>query len=498
MITIGIDCGTQSTKVVALDWETGSVLAAGGDSYGFVTGLEAGAMEQDPAWWTSAADKGMREVITTLGARKTEIAAIGVSGQQHGFVPVDRVGNVIRPAKLWCDTSTTEECEEITAAMGGEEAVVREVGNSMRTGYTAPKVRWLAKNEPANWEKTAAILLPHDYLNFWLSGEQRMEFGDASGTALMDVTQRKWSQSACQATGPGTADKLPPVGSSASPVGRLRESLRQAWGLESAPLISAGGGDNMMAAIGTGNVKRGAVTASLGTSGTLFAFSDRPVVDPAGEVAAFCDSTDHWLPLVCTMNLTLVSEHIRGLFAWSHEEMDASMLRIPAGCDGLTMLPYLTGERTPDLPAARGFLAGLTLSNFSPGHMARCAVESVILGLAYGLQRFRDLGVPVSVIRLTGGASQSPVWRQICADAFGVPTVGLDSAKGAALGAAIQSGWSWSLERGEKSCLGEHCDRLVGAQDAGRNEPGPDADVYAGLLRKSGQLRSVLREGGFL
>ena len=204
MITLGIDCGTQSTKAVALDWETGEVLAAAAHPHSFVEGLPEGAMEQEPSQWTAAAENSLRAVLGNLGSRNNEVRAVGVSGQQHGLVALDAGGRPLRPAKLWCDTSTTAECEKITTALGGAQNVVQLVGNSMRTGYTAPKIRWLADHEPLNYEKSAAFLLPHDYLNFWLTGEKRMEYGDASGTALMDVRARKWSEKACAAVAPAS------------------------------------------------------------------------------------------------------------------------------------------------------------------------------------------------------------------------------------------------------------------------------------------------------
>ena len=497
MILLGIDCGTQSTKVVAMDWETGDILASGGGAYGFVEGLPEGAMEQDPAWWVAAAEKGVREVLSILGPRKAEIAGIGVSGQQHGLVVIDQNGKVLRPAKLWCDTSTTSECREITSALGGDAGALSFVGNTIRTGYTAPKILWLAHHEPEIWDQTATVLLPHDYLNFWLTGEKRMEYGDASGTALLDIVTRTWSDRAVEVNANGLFERLPPVGPSSEPCGVLRDSLCQAWGLSKAPLVSSGGGDNMMAAIGTGNVQVGEVTASLGTSGTLFAFSDMPVTDPYGEVAAFCDSTDHWLPLICTMNLTLISEHVRKLFGWSYDEMDAVVSAEKPG--SLVFLPYLTGERTPDLPAARGVLANISLNNFTAGGLARAAVESVILGLGYGLNRFHELGVPVSSIRLTGGASSSPVWRQLCADIFGVPTIALDSAKGAASGAAIQAGWTVLRSEGSRHDLPEICQRLVTFDDSTRCEPNLTlTDHYAEAMVKSNELRAALTSTPFL
>lgn len=499
MITLGIDCGTQSTKVVALDWDTGEIPASASQSYGFVEGLSEGAMEQEPHWWVSAADQSVRRVIGILGERSDGIRAIGVSGQQHGLVAVGEGGEPIRPAKLWCDTSTARECEEITEALGGVTRVVDLVGNSIRTGYTAPKIRWLEKTEPENYARTRTFLLPHDYLNFWLSGEARMEYGDASGTALMDVVDRKWCEEACEATAGDLYAKLPPLGSSVQPVGTLKKSLATEWGLRHDVLVSAGGGDNMMAAIGTANVARGSVTASLGTSGTLFAFSEDPVVDPLGEIAGFCDSTDHWLPLVCTMNVTLVTEHFRKMFGMDFPAFDRAIEAAPAGAAGLTLLPYLVGERTPDLPRAKGAMAGIQLANFTPGNLIRAAVEAVTLGLAYGLERLRALGVPVTFIRLTGGGSNSAPWRQICADVFGVPVSGLDSDAGAALGAAIQAGWTHLNHHGTQTCLADCCDRLVKPDESQCAVPvASHVSVYRELLDRSMRLREALESAHFL
>jgi xylulokinase len=414
-----------------------------------------------------------------------------VSGQQHGLVPLDREGRVVRAAKLWCDTSTAAQCEEVTRHFGGAGEIIRRTGNAMLPGYTAPKILWLRQNEPENWEKTATVLLPHDYLNFWLTGRAGMEFGDASGTALLDIAKREWDADIVAFIAPGLADKLPPLQPSSRPAGTLRKELAAEWGLPQEVAISAGGGDNMMGAIGTGNIRPGVVTASLGTSGTLYAFSESPVTDPGGEVAGFCDSTDHWLPLVCTMNLTLITEHVRNLFSWDFADLDNALESVPAGADGLLMLPYLAGERTPNLPHGTGVLHGLTIANFTPAHLARAASEAVTMGLGYGLSRFRELGVKPSEIRLTGGGSNSRVWRRICADVFGVPVVCLRSGEGAGLGAALQAGWTFGGSKG----LDGICSRIVELDESTRVEPDVDKTrIYAGLLEKSRLLRETLHE----
>ena len=487
MITLGIDCGTQSLKTVALDSASGKVLASASKSYGLVEGLPAGHLEQDPAIWWDAVLETVGHVISQLGARRSEISGIGVSGQQHGFVPLDANHQVIRPAKLWCDTSTVPQCDEIRAKLGGRDKVVALIGNDILPGFTAPKILWLKQNEPQNFARLAHVALPHDFLNLRLTGTLRMEFGDASGSALLDVRSRQWSRELCAAIDENLLAKLPPVGSSREPVGSLLPELAAKWGLSLNVVVSAGGGDNMMAAIGTGNVTPGGVTASLGTSGTIFACTASPVVDPEGEIAAFCDSNDHWLPLLCTMNVTVATEAFRSLFGWDHERMEREIAAIPAGSEGLTFLPYLQGERTPNLPNGCGVLHGMTTSNITPAHLARAAMEGVTLGMAYGLRRMKSLGLKPTEIRLTGGGSRSAVWRQMLADIFGYPVVTMESSEGAALGAAIQA-----LASADKSRTLEEWAISCSPVAAGsRLEPRSDFN-YSERLAKQNTLRQQL------
>ena len=499
MITLGIDSGTQSTKTIALDLETGEILASAQQAYGFVEAQGEGAMEQDPAVWINAVERTISQVLEQLGNRRSEVTGIGVSGQQHGLVLLDAANAVVRPAKLWCDTSTTAQCAELTRTLGGEARVVELTGNAMLTGYTAPKILWVRQNEPQNWAETASVLLPHDYINWWLTGVKSMEFGDASGTALLDVKTRSWSQPVLDAVAPGLGEKLPPLRHSSEPAGMLREELCSKWHLSSSVTISSGGGDNMMGAIGTGNVRPGIMTASLGTSGTLYAFSPSPVIDPKGEVAAFCDSTGSWMPLACTMNVTLVTELTRELFeGWSHDRYAEEAATVPAGSDGLLLLPYLAGERTPNLPRGSGVLCGITVKNLTAAHLARASMEGVTLGLAYGLERFRALGVKPTEIRITGGGTKSTFWRQLCADVFGVPTVCLTSSEGAALGAAVQAAWAAGEDHSE-AALHALCNRLVTLDESTRCLPDPkNSATYAELLDRANRLRSALTSAKLL
>jgi xylulokinase len=486
MLTLGIDCGTQSLKTLVLDGDSGEVLASASRPYGLVEGLPPGHLEQDPAIWWEALEETVCEVLSALGERRRDVAAMGVSGQQHGFVPLDAGGGVIRAAKLWCDTSTAAQCDELRAALGGREAVIALAGNDILPGFTAPKILWLKQSEPENFGRLARVALPHDFLNLRLNGTLRMEFGDASGTALLDVRRRVWCEEICQAIDPRLTAMLPEVGSSREPCGLLRPELAGAWGLGDV-VVSAGGGDNMMAAIGTGNVEPGGVTASLGTSGTIFACAAGPVVDPQGEIASFCSSNDLWLPLLCTMNVTVATELFRHLFGWDHARMEQEIESVPSGADGLAFLPYLHGERTPNLPDGCGVMHGMNTANTTPAHLARAAMEGVTLGMAYGLRRMEELGVKPQTIRLTGGGSRSRVWRQMCADLFGCPVIALTNSEGAALGAALQA--LAAVETSESLfALWKRTERGPASEVI---QPSPDID-RDGLLRRHEDLQRLI------
>jgi D-xylulose kinase len=470
-LIIGIDSGTQSTKVLVVDARHGKVLGQSARAYELIPGLPAGAKEQHPKTWRDAAAQAVKAALKSAGAAPEEVAAIGVSGQQHGFVPLDKAGEVIRPAKLWCDTSTAAECEIITRKLGGLDGAIAELGNAVLPGFTAPKILWLKRHEPKNFARLATVLLPHDYLNFWLTGNRVMEHGDASGTALLDVKTRAWSQPTLRAIDARLADALPPLIRSDEPAGVLLPATAKELGLKPGVLVSAGGGDNMMGAIGTGNTRAGVVTASFGTSGTIYACSEKPVIDPRGEIAAFCDSTNRWLPLLCTMNVTVATEMVREHFGWTHDRFAADAAKAQPGCGGLFLLPYLEGERTPNVPDGTGVWFGANPATFNASNFARAAMEGVTLGMNYGLRRLRGLGVKPRQIRATGGGAKSKFWRQIMADIFEAEVVTLKESEGAAYGAALQALWCWRLQRGEKVSISQITDEFVELNSAETTEP---------------------------
>jgi xylulokinase len=367
--------------------------------------------------------------------------------------------------------------------------VIRKTGLPFLPGYTAPKVLWLKRREPENFRRLRHILLPHDYLNFHLTGNYFMEAGDASGTGFLDVRKRAWSQAAMAAVDARVASCLPALSESHEACGTLRPEIAVRYGFPSGTIVSAGGGDNMMGAIGTGNVVPGAVTASFGTSGTIYAYARKPVVDPTGEIAAFCSSTGGWLPLLCTMNVTGVTEQVRSLFGWDLADLEREAASAPAGSDGLTMLPYLDGERTPNLPKGTGVYFGLDRRTLARGHLARAAIEGTTLGMNYGLRRLAALGVKAKEIRLTGGGARSGLWRQVAADVFGVPVVAMAQDESAALGGALQAAWCDSPGRGSAAALAALCGRSVSLDEATRCSPDP---ARASLYRKRQQVQDSL------
>lgn len=442
MVTLGIDSGTQSTKAILFDLKRSRVIGSGTSPHRLLPNRNPSVKEQHPAEWIRALCLSVRKALAAapIGTAR-RVSAIGVSGQQHGFVPLDAKDQVIRPAKLWCDTSTAQEAELLIRKNGGLTGLLGKTGNGLPPGFTASKVFWLKKHEPGNFARLATILLPHDYLNFWLTGEKSMESGDASGTGFFDIRRRTWSDSVLGSIDPKVLSCLPRLNSAAALAGILSSSSAKVLGLSAGLPVGPGGGDNMMGAIGTGNVRPGVVTLSLGTSGTIYAYSDRPVIDPRGEVAGFCDSTGGWLPLVCTMNVTIATEAMGRALGLSHREWTRQASLVPAGSAGLKFIPYLQGERTPNLPHATASYTGLHLANFTAGHLARATLEGISEGLNYGFQRLRFLGIRPREIRLTGGGARNPLWRLILARTLAVPVIKVASDEGAALGAALQAAW---------------------------------------------------------
>ena len=477
-VYLGIDAGTQSLKLLAYDAYEKSILHVCAAPLDLIS-RDDGSREQIAQWWLDALRKCMDELPADIKAR---VRGIGVSGQQHGFVPLNKAGEVIAPVKLWCDTSTIAECEEITERFGGVDRCIDAVGNPIMPGYTAPKVLWLKKNKSEVYAELAHILLPHDYLNFHLTGKIFTEYGDASGTGYLNILRREYDREMLAAIDPerDLLPLLPPLLEANATV-PLGTKAAQAYGLPPGIKVSTGGGDNMMAAYGTGSITPGVLTLSLGTSGTVFAHSDQPAIDPDGDLAAFCSSSGGWLPLLCTMNCTVATELTRQSLGKSIAECEQLLEQSAPGAGGLQSLPFYNGERIPNLPQARASLHSMTDSNMTPANLYRAAMEGATFTLRRGLDAFTRAGQQFTAIRLTGGGAKSPHWRQMVADIFNLPVEVPAQQEGAAFGAAMQALWACTGSGNLPELIEDH---LAVDESLGCKPDSENVSVYARLYRK--------------
>ncbi|GHJ51949.1 xylulokinase [Nonomuraea sp. TT08I-71] len=449
-LVAGVDSSTQSCKVVVRDAETGALVRQGRAPHPEGT-------EVDPhAWWDA-----LRAAVAEAGGL-ADVAAVAVGGQQHGMVCLDEAGQVVRPALLWNDTRSADAGRELVEEAGGGEAGRRfwadATGAVPVASFTATKLRWLARHEPANAERVAAVCLPHDWLTWRLAGAPglaalRTDRGDASGTGYwsprtgeyrLDLLERAF----------GRRLRVPVVLGPAEVAGHLDPAaLGGGSGAADGVLLGPGTGDNAAAALGAG-AGPGDVVVSIGTSGTVFAVADTPAADPTGAVAGFADATGRFLPLVCTLNAARVLDAAATLLGVDLATLSELALAAPAGADGLVMVPYLEGERTPDRPTATGALHGLTLGTSTPAHLARAAVEGMLCALADGLDALTAQGARADRIILVGGGARSAAVRRIAPQVFGRPVVVPPPGEYVADGAARQAAWvalggaappSWSV-----------------------------------------------------
>ena len=468
----GVDCGTQGTKALLVSGD-GAVLGRGYARHQLIERAN-GAREQEPAWWVDALRASVTQAMAGWDG-VTPIRALGVSGQQHGLVVLDEQYEVIRPAKLWNDTETAPQNAELVERLGGADEFFARFGILPLTGYTVSKLLWIKQSEPDNFARIRHILLPHEYLNFWLTGEVKAEPGDASGTGFFDVRTRTWCREVLDAIDGGTGQlysALPALLDSSQFVGNLRAEVALELGLTTACRVSAGGGDNMMGAIGTGNVREGVVTLSLGTSSTVFSYSEKPAHDVTGNVAPFCSSSGGWLPLVCTMNATNVVTGTVELLGKTVADIEDALETTEPGADGLVMLPFLNGERTPDLPGARGSLHGISANNFTPAHLIRAAVEGVSFGILNGLDLVMQ-GTRAGVIQVIGGGARSRAWRQLLADATGGTIQVPVEDEAGCLGAAMQAMVAQSISDGTPRSFADVADKVVRVKAEDRCEANP-------------------------
>jgi len=442
---LGIDVGTGGTRAIVID-DHGRVVASATEEHQPFASPQIGRAEQYPEDWWRASCIAIRKVIANADLKAEEIACIGFSGQMHGAVMLDERGSVVRPALIWCDVRTEKQCRDLTAKIG-QERLIQLTCNPALANFTLTKLLWVRENEPENWKRVRAVMLPKDYVRFRLTGERATDMADASGTLLLDVAHRRWSQEMLQAA---EIDKrlLPSLHESPDVCGKISSKGAAESGLRAGTPVVAGAGDQAAGATGMGIVAAGTVSATIGTSGVIFAATDRPVLDSRGRVHTFCHAIpSRWHVMGVTQAAGLSLRWFRDTFATnssgvreSYDQLTAEAAKIPAGSDGLLWTPYLMGERTPHLDSnARGALVGFTASH-TRAHIVHAILEGVAFSLRDTFTLFREMNVPVTSIRLGGGGARSPLWRQIQADVYGHAVEIVEAEEGAAYGAALLAG----------------------------------------------------------
>jgi xylulokinase len=443
MRLLGIDVGTGGTRAVILS-ETGKVLASATHEHAPFASPQAGWAEQDPHDWWRAATGAIREVLQRAGITGAEISCIGLAGQMHGAVLLDENNQVLRPALIWCDQRTQAQCDWLTQTIGAQR-MIELTCNPALTNFTLTKLLWVRQHEPEIWKRFRRVLLPKDYVRFRLTGEHAIDMADASGTLMLDVAHRRWSEAILSAASlPMTC--LPRLFESPEVCARISGEGAAASGLAAGTPVVAGAGDQAAGAVGMGIVRPGSVSATIGTSGVVFAATDHPAMDAQGRVHTFCHAIpERWHVMGVTQAAGLSLRWFRDLLAGSgpglsYNEVTGWAKTVPPGSGGVLWAPYLMGERTPHLdPKARGALVGLTASH-TRGHVVRSILEGVAFSLMDTLSLFEAMGVPVASIRLGGGGARSELWRQIQADVYNHEVEIVEAEEGAAYGAALLAG----------------------------------------------------------
>lgn len=483
---LGIDVGTGGTRAVIMD-EAGRITASATAEHTQFASPNIGWAEQDPDDWWRAACIAVRKVLAERNSRAEPISCVGFSGQMHGAVMLDGSGAVVRPALIWCDVRTEKQCEELNQRIG-KARLIELTCNPALANFTLTKLLWVRENEPENWKRVHSVMLPKDYVRFRMTGERATDMADASGTLLLDVARRKWSNQVLQAAEIDPA-MLPALYESPEVCGKISAAGAAASGLAAGTPVVAGAGDQAAGAIGMGIVRSGSVSATIGTSGVVFAATDRPALDPQGRLHTFCHAVPgRWHVMGVTQAAGLSLRWFRDTFlcpqaqakdGGAFEQLTAEAATIHAGADGLLWAPYLMGERTPYLdPNARAALVGLTAS-----HTRAHAVRAVLEGVAFSLQDtftiFREMNVPVTSIRLGGGGARSQLWRQIQADVYAHEVERVVAEEGAAYGAAILAG----VGAGMWPSVDAACDSVVKILDRAQPDPVNQAVMSANYAR---------------
>ena len=437
---LGIDASTTATKALLIDAQ-GDVVAVAATEYPFETPHPLWS-EQDPALWWHAAVQSIRRLLSESGVAAADIAAVGLTGQMHGLVLLDENGTVLRPAILWNDQRTGEQCDEIRTILG-KDRLVQLTGNDALTGFTAPKILWVREHEPEIFARAKCFLLPKDYLRYRLTGDIATDRAGAAGTLLLDLASRDWSKAMLDGLGL-PADFVAPTHEGPQTTGHISAAAAEATGLRIGTPVVAGGCDKAAGAVGVGAVREGIVSLALGTSGVVFATTNAPYFEPQGRLHAFCHAVpNRWHLMGVMLSAAGSLRWYRDTLApgMGYDELLAPAAEIMPGSEGLLFLPYLTGERTPHPdPLARGGFVGLTVRH-TKAHLTRAVLEGVAFGLRDSFELMKGIGLSaIDQVRVSGGGARSALWRQILADVLDTELVTVNTSEGAAYGAALLAG----------------------------------------------------------
>ena len=481
---LGIDIGTSGTKTILFD-NTLRAIASATYEYS-MTQLRPLWAEQDPTDWWKAVVSGIREVINVSGVSPQCIASIGLSGQMHGLVLLDKNNHLLRPSIIWCDQRTVKECAEITEIIGSER-LIEITANPALTGFTLSKIMWIKNNEPDIYRDIAHILLPKDYIRFKLTGQYATDVSDASGMQLLDIGKRCWSDEIINKMGINK-NWLGKVYESPEITGYISKEGSRETGLAISTSVVGGAGDQAAAAIGCGIVREGKISDTIGSSGVIFAHTDKPLIDYKGRVHTFCHAVPgKWHIMGVTQGAGLSLKWFRDNFCQEigYKEMDSLAESISMGSEGLIFLPYLMGERSPILdPVAKGVFFGLTNSH-KRAHMIRSVMEGIVLSQYDCLKVVNELGVNPKEIIIGGGGAKSPFWRQMFADCFNTSVITMNNTEGGALGAAILAGTG----AGIYNSVEEACDNLL----LKSTEEKPNNSIYEIIYLKYKALYNAVK-----
>lgn len=470
---IGIDIGTSGTKTVLFDTD-GNVIKSKTCEYPLYQPHNGWAEQNPEDWWDA-----VRETLDYVGTEN--VAGIGLSGQMHGLVMLDENSEVIRPSIIWCDQRTAEECKEITENIGCDR-LIEITANPALTGFTASKIMWVKKHEPENYAKCKHILLPKDYIRYKLTGKFATDVSDASGMQLLDIKKRCWSD-----------EVLEKLDIDKSLLPHVCESIEVTGYYNGIP-VAAGGGDNACSAIGCGTVTEGRAFTTVGTSGVVYAHTDKPIIDKLGRVHTFCCAVpEKWHVMGVTQAAGLSLKWFRENFAcdMSYHEMDEMVASVPPGAKGLIYLPYLMGERTPHLdPSARGVFFGISAMH-EKKHFVRAVMEGVAYSLRDCMEVLKEMHIPIDNMLVVGGGAKSALWREIIAGVYGMPVQLMSSQEGAALGAAILGGVAANVY----STVENACERLCKSSQMQKPKNVDEYDmVYSIYKLLYPNLRKIFQE----